>query len=48
MLLRVLLQLIVIIAAARMAGVAFRKLGQPRVCGIAVARVRDIIAEGRL
>src|SRR5215218_7438110 len=33
MLLRVLIQLIVIIAAARLAGVVFRKLGQPQVCG---------------
>lgn len=33
MLLRVLIQLIVIIAASRIAGVAFRKLGQPQVCG---------------
>src|ERR1051326_3755054 len=33
LLLRVLIQLIVIIAAARIAGVVFRKLGQPQVCG---------------
>jgi len=33
MLLKVLIQLIVIIAASRIAGVAFRKLGQPQVCG---------------
>jgi Kef-type K+ transport system membrane component KefB len=33
MLLRVLIQLIVIIAASRIAGVAFRRLGQPQVCG---------------
>jgi len=33
MLLKVLIQLIIIIAASRIAGVAFRKLGQPQVCG---------------
>jgi Kef-type K+ transport system membrane component KefB len=33
MLLKVLIQLIVIISASRLAGVAFRKLGQPQVCG---------------
>ena len=33
MMLKVLIQLIVIIAASRIAGVAFRKLGQPQVCG---------------
>jgi len=33
MLLKVLIQLIVIIAASRLAGIAFRKLGQPQVCG---------------
>jgi Kef-type K+ transport system membrane component KefB len=33
LLLQVLMQLILIIAAARVAGVVFRKLGQPQVCG---------------
>ena len=33
MLLKILIQLIVIIVASRIAGVAFRKLGQPQVCG---------------
>lgn len=48
-LLKVLIQLVVIIAAARIAGIGFRKIGQPQVCGeVAAGLILGPSAFGKL